>query len=127
MGLQPAPPEPPQSPLREVRTGPRQDDPHGIIDLTSDSSDESVDSVDQKPPSLEVTDGVRCTPVHPAEEPPTHSFSAGSPILGPALNLVKEPYDKPRLFTRYTLDFENHLVNISAHGFVDEIFIIPRW
>ena len=68
------------------------------------------------PPSSEKTSSDNSVP----------GFLAGSAILDRALNLVKKPHDKPRLFIRYTLDFESCLANISAHGFVDQIRTVPR-
>jgi hypothetical protein len=72
------------------------------------------------------------TPVPPqteqtSSETSIHGFSMGSTILGPRLNLAKEPHDKPRTFVRYTLDSEAGLANISAHGFVDLISMGPLW
>lgn len=70
-------------------------------------------------------------PAAPAERtstgPSIRGFSIGSTILDPMLNLIKDPHDKPRSFIRYTLDFETGLANVSAHGFVDQIYMAPRW
>lgn len=83
------------------------------------------DSVQDAPASL-------ATQAYPPSErtfsnPSTYGFSTGPIVVGPPSNLVKNPHDKPRLFVRYTLDFEACLANISAHGFVDQICTVPQW
>lgn len=105
--LQPTPVVFPQNIHRERSIG---QDPDDIIDLTLDSSD--VEFFNTEPTS---------------NKPSINGLSMSSTILGPALNLAKEPHDKPRSFVRYTLDFEPGLVNVSAHGFVDRISVVPRW
>lgn len=112
-------------------------DPEDVIDLTLDSSDfESFNTPPEVPPSPKSSGDpqtVRLRPTIPAHPPSEgtcndnsiHGFSAGSPILDPALNLGKEPHDKPRLFVRYMLDFTSCLANISAHGLVDQVRMSP--
>lgn len=107
--------------------------PDDIIDLTLDNSDvEFSETPGKGSPSRNGSSNLRSTlaPL-PSErtpsEPSIHGFSMGSTILGPFLNLTKEPHDKPRSFVRYTVDFEVGLANISAHGFVDQIYMTPRW
>ena len=107
-GLQPTPAAFSETIHRER---PTKQDPDDIIDLTLDSSD------------VEFFDTKRIRP----NEPSIHGFSKGSTIIGPALNLPKESHDKPRSFVRYKLDFEPGLVSVSAHGFVDQISMAPRW
>lgn len=114
-------------------------DPDDIIDLTRDSSDiEFFETPVEEPPSAKISDGPRSVRANPASPTPSSpertstvssidGFSAGSAILDRTLNLIKRPHDKPRLFVRYTLDFRSCLANISAHGFVDQICLIPRW
>lgn len=110
-----------------------KEDPDDIIDLTLDSSDtESIATPDEEPPLVNVSGDLRNTTASPpyertASEPSIHGFSMGSTILGPLLNLTKAHRDKPRSFIRYTVDFEIGLANISAHGFVDQIHMKPRW
>jgi hypothetical protein len=114
-------------------------DPGDIIDLTLDDSDvEGPDVPHQRPPATIVYDKAQGAPANPAtlihppsERPPsdpfTNVFSTRSAILGPALHLTKGPHDKPRLFVRYTLGFEACLANISAHGFIDQVCMVPQW
>lgn len=126
-------PTPTASPQTAHRERPPKQGPGNTIDLTLDSSDvEFFDTPVEEPPSAKIS-GPRS--VNPAPSPfgesssdsSIHGFSAGSAILDHTLNLAKEPYDKPRLFVRYTLDFESCLANISAHGFIDQICMVPRW
>ena len=104
-----------------------------IIDLTLDSSDiEFFETPDKDSPSTNASSGLQNTPAPPPSErtpgvPSINGFSMGSTILGPILNLAKEPHDKPRSFVRYTVDFKVGLANVSAHGFVDQIYMTPRW
>jgi len=113
-------------------------DPDDIIDLTLSSSGiESLGALDEEPSSIIATPygETQSGPTNPTPpsserthgETSIHGFSTGSTILGPTLNLVKEPYDKPRLFVRYVLDFEACLANVSAHGFVDRVYMVSRW
>ena len=131
------------TPTAFSRTAPQEraigQDPDNIINLTQGGSDvEIFDTPNEDSPSMKIPDGLRSSPTNlatpappPAErtssETSIHGFSMGSTILGPTLNLAKEPHDKPRTFVRYTLDFEAGLANISAHGFVDLISMGPRW
>jgi hypothetical protein len=101
--------------------------PSDIIDLTLDSSDDeypdtpgqstSTNSNNLARPPSEVTSNNHSIP----------EFSTGSAILRPTLGIVKKPRDKPRLFVRYSLGSESYLANISAHGFVDQICMVPQW
>ena len=110
-------------------------DPADIIDLTLDESDaEGLGASDQRPSSTGAFDNPRraspnlTTSTHPtSNNPSARGLSTGSTILGHNLDLVKEPYDKPRVFISYTLDSEACLANVSAHGFVDQICVSPRW
>lgn len=113
-------------------------DPDDTIDLTlSGSDDERLDTPVQRPHSTG-SDSVQgalvglTTQAYPPSERPfgnssTYGFPTGPIVIGPPLNLVKDPRDKPRLFVRYTLDFEACLANVSAHGFVDQICTVPQW
>jgi len=136
MGLQPTPIA--LLPTTHQERSARQDTDN-VIDLTLDSSDvKFFETQDEKPPSSKIHDNPRGVPTNPANSAPPLSertlsdatirgLSTGSIILGPNLNLVKDPYDKPRLFARYTLDFESCLANISSRGFVDQICMLPQW
>lgn len=107
--------------------------PDDIIDLTLDSSDvEFFETPDKGSPSTNGSSDLRSTPVPLLSErtpgkPSIRGFSMDSTILGPTLNLTKDPHDKPRSFIRYTVDFKVGLANISAHGFVDQIHMTPQW
>ncbi|KAF9649641.1 WD40 repeat-like protein [Thelephora ganbajun] len=133
--LQPTPTVLPQATHKERSI---RQHPYDSINLTLDSSDaEFLDTPDEEPPAKSfknrpsVAANSVALPLLPSErtsnELSRHGFSTGSVILGSALNLVKEPYDKPRLFVRYTLDFETCLANISARGFIDQICTLPQW
>lgn len=112
-------------------------DPDDIIDLTLDNSDFEFFNTPEEPPSAKISSDLQSVwrspdvPTHPLSEETSsdssiRGFSTGSAILDPVLNLVKEPHDKPRLFVRYVLDFKSCLVNISAHGSVDQVRVAPR-
>ena len=110
-----------------------------IIDLTLDSSDDEFFDMPVKEPPLAKVPGNRHSiwanstiPAPPSPEKMTgdsfvHGFSTSPTVLGSSLNLVKRPWDKPRMFVRYALDLVPCLANISAHGFVDQIYMVPRW
>lgn len=135
-GLQPTPTALPPTTHQERSI---RQDPDDTIDLTLDSSDvKFFRTPDEKPLSSKIPENPRGVPTNPATLAPplsertssdtsTRGLSAGSIILGPTLNLIRDPYDKPRLFIRYTLDFESCLANISARGFIDQIRMAPQW
>lgn len=122
-----------QSPAKPV-----EHEPIDIIDLTLDSSGvegpgtlgwvsssvkfENTQNAFANPNTL-VHSSSDITPSNPSP----HGFSTASTIFGPTSNLIKNPRDKPRLFVRYTLGLEACLANISAHGFVEQICVAPRW
>ena len=126
-------PTPPAFPHTTQRGRSVKQNPDDIIGLTLDSSnDEYFETPDKGSPSKNGYNDLQNTQTPlPSErtpsEPSIRGFSMGPTILGPMLNLTKEPHDKPRSFIRYTVDFEVGLANISAHGFVDQIYMAPRW
>lgn len=131
-------PTPIQFPQRTSRKRVIRQVPDDIIDLTLDSSDvEHAGTPDQRS-STKVSENVQSASADPhtlgrssseitSSNPSANEFSMGSTIPGPPLDLAKKPHDKPRLFVRYRIGSEARLANISAHGFVDQICIVPQW
>lgn len=118
--LEPTPAPLPQSTPRENTIRPVRND---IIDLTLDSSDVECPDIPDQSVSTNSDSLARPPFKRTSDNPSTPNFATFSTILGLTLNAR----DRPRLFVRYMVGSEACLVNISAHGFVDRICMVPQW